>query len=54
MQVKVSEIGEIFKNHDALFATSRTRDQNMLMVYLMYERLNGEKSFYSPYFDAVN
>jgi hypothetical protein len=37
-----------------LFLTSKSREQNILLVYLIYERLKGEQSFYHAYFDAVN
>jgi hypothetical protein len=51
---KNSEIGDIFKNHDTLFVSSITRDQNIMLVYLVYEKLKGEASFYHPYLDQVS
>jgi hypothetical protein len=50
---KNSEIGEIFKNHDEMFVTYQDRDMMILILFLIYERIKGEESFWHPYFEVV-
>jgi len=50
---KASELDVIFKSHDALFRANYERDSMIMVLYLMYEKLKGENSFYHPYFDSV-
>jgi hypothetical protein len=52
-RAKESEIGIVFRNHDALFVATRHNDHNILIVYLIYERSKGSSSFFHPYFDSV-
>ena len=49
-----SPIGYLFENHDALFVTNNDRDFMILIVFIMYEKLKGEDSFYHPYFAIVD
>ena len=49
-----SPIGELFPEHPNLFVTNSDRDTTTLIVYLIYERLKGEESFYAPYFNMVD
>jgi len=49
-----SPIGHLFESHEALFVTNYDRDNNMLLVYLIYERLKAAESFYHPYFEMVD
>lgn len=51
---RVSDIGYLFDCHDALFVTNSDRDINMLIVYIMFERLKGSDSFYNPYFEMLD
>ncbi len=51
---KQSLIGHLFDSHDALFVTNYNRDQQILIVYLIYEKLKGADSFYHPYFEMVD
>jgi hypothetical protein len=53
-RAKQSEIGVIFRNHDALFVTSRNCDHKILVVYLLFERRKGSASFFHPYFESVH
>ena len=46
---RASEIGEIFKNHDTLFVSSAYRDNLIVTVFLIYEKLKGDASFWEPY-----
>ena len=46
----MSQIGHLFDNHDALFVTNNDRDTQIMTVYLIYEKLKGNESFYFPYF----
>ena len=48
-----SPIGHLFESHDGLFATNFDRDQMILVVFLIYEKLKGEESFFHPYIDMV-
>lgn len=49
-----SQIGHLFDNHDALFVAKDDRDQTTLIVYMIYEKLKGEESFYHPYFEVLD
>ena len=51
---KSSEIGHLFDSCDELFVTNQDRDICTLMVFIIYERLKGDESFYHPYFDMVD
>ena len=46
---RASEIGGIFQNHDFLFVASAYRDNLILTVWLIYEKLKGDASFWEPY-----
>ena len=48
-----SPIGHLFDSHRNLFVMNQDRDICILMVYVIYERLRGQESFYKPYFDTV-
>ena len=54
LHARASPIGHLFENHDGLFVTNYDRDSSILIVYLVYERLKGEESFYHPYFEMVD
>lgn len=49
-----SPIGHVFELHDNLFFTNNERDSFILLVYLIYERLKGEESFYYPYLEMLD
>ena len=51
---RASPIAHVFDSHDGLFVTNYDRDQMILIVYLIYERLKGEESFFHPYLDMVD
>jgi hypothetical protein len=52
---KTSEIGEIFENpnHEALFVTNTYKDTFILTIFVLYEMLRKEESFYHPYFEFL-
>ena len=54
LHARQSPIGHLFETHDALFVTNFDRDNTILLVYMIYERLKGEESFYDPYFSVVD
>ena len=41
-------------NHDTLFLSTYDRECTILIVFLIYEKLKGEESFWKPYFDVVD
>lgn len=49
-----SPIGHLFESHDALFVCNNDRDTCILMVYIIYEKLKGEESFYHPYLEMMD
>jgi hypothetical protein len=49
-----SDISDIFKNHDSLFVANVDRDFLILVLSVIYERQQGDKSFWHPYLDIVN
>jgi len=51
---KESSIGHLFELHDNLFFTNSDRDTFILLVYIVYERLRGEESFYHPYLEMID
>ncbi len=53
-RARSSEIGHIFENHDTIFKASVDRDYFALLVFMIYERQKKEKSFWWPYFQAVD
>ena len=53
-RARSSEIGYIFENHDAMFKANQERDFKILLVFLMFEHQQGAKSFWHPYFEAVD
>ena len=52
---KASEIGAIFNNptHESLFVTNSYRDNFILTIFVLYEMLKKEESFFNPYFEFV-
>ena len=50
-----SEIGEIFKNpnHESLFVTNMYRESLILTMFVLYEMLKAEESFWCPYFEYL-
>ena len=50
----MSQIGAIFNEHDQLFVTNNDRETLILIVFLIFERLKGDDSFWSPYIDLVD
>ena len=51
---RMSPIGHLLENHEALFVSNWDRDNNIILVYIMYERLQGSESFYHPFFEMVD
>ena len=51
---RLSPIGHLFDSHESLFVTNQDRDSCILMVQIIYEKLKGDDSFYSPYFKMVD
>lgn len=49
-----SELSDVFRSHDALFVSNIDRDYFILVVFVLFERTKGDKSFWHPYFEAVN
>ena len=49
-----SEIGHIFDKHDSVFKVNEDRDFLTLLLFVMFEHQKGEKSFWYPYFQAVD
>jgi hypothetical protein len=51
LHAQQSEIGAIFLNpqYESLFVTHQYREDITLVVYVLYELLKGESSFYAPY-----
>ena len=50
---RASEIGVIFTNHDSLFVGNYYRDSLIVCIFVMYERMKGEYSFWHPYLDSL-
>ena len=48
-----SPIGFIIENHPEVFDKSQEVDFS-LIVFIMYEKLKGQDSFWAPYFNIVN
>lgn len=48
------EIGHIFENHDSIFKANTNRDFLTLLLFMIHEMSKGEKSFWHPYFEAVD
>lgn len=53
-RARSSEIGHIFESHDSVFKANEDRDFLTLLIFMMYEFQKGEKSFWYPYFEAVD
>ncbi|TNV79895.1 hypothetical protein FGO68_gene12039 [Halteria grandinella] len=49
-----SEIGHIFEENAYFFKTTSDRDYLILLLYLIYEHGKGKKSFWYPYFNAID
>ena len=50
---KQSELAPIFKNHDSLFVSNPYREYFTVLIFVLWEKLKGEDSFWHPYFEAV-
>ena len=48
-----SQIGEIIRTNLSIFHHSEDGEDNCLYLFLIYERLKGEESFWHPYFETV-
>lgn len=48
-----SEIGYIFKSHDSLFVANVDRDFLIIVLYVIYEKGKGDKSFWNTYLDVI-
>ena len=44
----------IFTSHDSLFVANYYRDTLILVLFVMYERVKGEDSFWHPYLDVLS
>ena len=51
---RCSNLGPFFDACPELFIMSQDRDICMLIVFVIYEKLEGESSFYKPYLDVVD
>ena len=51
---RASPIGHLYDMHDALFVCNNDSDTFILLVYLIYERLKGNDSFYHPYLELMD
>ena len=49
-----SEIGFIYQKHDSIFNSTNDRDYLVLLLFLIFEHQKEEKSFWYPYFCAIN
>jgi len=43
----------MYTSHDSLFVSNIDRDQMILVIFLMYETLKGEASFWHSYIDYL-
>jgi hypothetical protein len=50
---KNSEIGFIMRQHKKMFYNHPERDDYVLYLFIMYEKLKGYKSFWHPYLEIV-
>ena len=46
-----SEISHVYRKHPELFENNGERDYYVMILFLMYERAKGIKSFWHPYFE---
>jgi hypothetical protein len=53
LKAKVSGIGHIISSNTAFFEQHYDADDLCLYLLLVFERLKGEASFWSPYFECV-
>ena len=51
---RASPIGHLFESHDNLFVCNNDRDTSILLVYIIYEKLKGQESFYYEYFEMID
>lgn len=49
-----SELSELYESHDALFMANSERDFLILTIFVIFEKLKGDQSFYEPYLSVVN
>ncbi|CDW82727.1 set domain protein [Stylonychia lemnae] len=49
-----SPIGFIFEKHSSIFKATEDRDYLILLLFVIYEHQKGTKSFWHPYFEAIN
>ena len=52
-RAKSSKIGHIFDEYPKFFKLHDRSVDYILWVYIVYEKLQGEKSFFYPYFQAL-
>jgi len=52
--VRASEIAFIITEHPQIFKKHFDAEYLRLIVFIFYERLKGDRSFWKPYFDIVN
>lgn len=48
------ELNTIFGRHPALFKRHQEAEYFRMILFLWYERVKGEKSFWKPYLDIIN
>jgi hypothetical protein len=53
-RARSSEIGFIFDNHESIFKADENREYLILLIFMIYEHQKGDKSFWHPYFAAIN
>ena len=49
-----SDLKQVFEAHPKLFRDSTDRDYNVLVAFLVHERLKNTGSFWYPYFEACD
>lgn len=48
-----SEIGHIFQDNKPFFSHKHKSHDDMLYLFIMHEKLKGDKSFWFPYFQII-
>jgi hypothetical protein len=51
--VQASEIGHILKDHPKVFLDNCNAEYQILIAFVLFEKLKGEDSFWFPYFEIA-
>ena len=51
---KQSELAPLYTSHDSLFVSNYDRDQLIIVIFLMYEKIKGKDSHWFPYIDYLD